>query len=140
MLNVIISSYLCNTMLARLISFLLLVVIVFSQSSKLVIYLNFKINQDYISKELCENREVPKMNCNGKCYLAKQLQKQEKKEKEEKAPLQQRIKLDVLCCLKRPVYNLLVPYKLEEKNILLNSIDELKKGFLTKVFQPPQFG
>ncbi|MFL2581555.1 MAG: hypothetical protein ACJ0QJ_00160 [Flavobacteriales bacterium] len=127
-------------MLTRLLCFLLLGAIVYSQSSKLVIYLNFKINQEYISKELCENREVPKMNCNGKCYLAKQLQKQEEKEKEEKAPIKQRIKIDVLCFLKKPVSNLLVHYKLKDNNLCFNSIDELKKGFLTKVFQPPQFG
>ena len=80
------------------------------------------------------------MNCNGKCYLAKQLQQQEEKEKEEKAPIKQRIKIDVLCFLKKPVSNLLVHYKLKDNNICFNSIDELKKGFLTKVFQPPQFG
>ena len=127
-------------MLTRLLCFLLLGAIVYSQSSKLVVYLNFKVNQEYISKELCENREVPKMNCNGKCYLAKQLQKQEKKEKEEKAPIKQRIKIDALCFLKKPAQNLLVLYKLKEKNILFNSIDEPKKGYLTKVFQPPQIG
>ena len=36
------------------------------------------------------------MNCNGKCYLAKQLQKQEKKEKRKKAPIKQQIKIDAL--------------------------------------------
>ena len=127
-------------MLTRLLCFLLLGAIVYSQSSKLVIYLNFKINQEYISKELCENREVPKMNCNGKCYLAKQLQQQEEKEKEEKAPVEQRVKIDVLCFYKKTVRDLLVQYKLEEKSILSNSMDELKEGYLTKVFQPPQIG
>jgi len=43
----------------------------------------FHINRTYIAKVLCENRDRPKLNCNGKCYLAKKLkQQQEKKDKE----------------------------------------------------------
>jgi hypothetical protein len=41
----------------------------------------FFIQQDTISKTLCENRNKPKLHCNGKCYLAKQLKKEEKKDK-----------------------------------------------------------
>ena len=41
---------------------------------------NYEINKDYISKNLCENRSKPKMHCNGKCHLRKQLQKESKKE------------------------------------------------------------
>lgn len=43
----------------------------------------FNINRNYIAKVLCENRDRPQLNCNGKCYLAKKLkQQQEKKDKE----------------------------------------------------------
>ena len=41
----------------------------------------FYFQQSTISKTLCENRDKPKMHCNGKCYLAKQLKKEEKKDK-----------------------------------------------------------
>lgn len=30
-------------------------------------------NYDYIVNVLCENRDQPQLNCNGRCYLAKQL-------------------------------------------------------------------
>jgi hypothetical protein len=40
----------------------------------------YRVNQDYIAKNLCVNRDKPKMNCNGQCYLAKQLKAQEEKE------------------------------------------------------------
>ncbi len=127
-------------MIMRCLCFLLLGAILYCQSSKLVIYLNFKINQEYISKELCENREVPEKNCNGKCYLSKQLQKQDKKEKKEKAPIKQRIKIDVLCFVIKPVCNVLINSKLKDNNLCFNFIYKLKKGYLTKVFQPPQIG
>jgi hypothetical protein len=40
----------------------------------------YRVNQDYIAKNLCENRDKPKMNCNGQCYLVKQLIAAEEKE------------------------------------------------------------
>ena len=38
-------------------------------------FVDYAINKDYIAKNLCENRNKPKMNCNGKCHLMKQLKK-----------------------------------------------------------------
>ncbi len=40
----------------------------------------FKVNQAEIIAEKCENKAIPMMHCNGKCYLAKKLQKIEQKE------------------------------------------------------------
>lgn len=50
--------------------------------------LNFYLNQKEIAAIECENKDRPEMNCNGKCYLAKQLQKADnelaaKKEKQQ---------------------------------------------------------
>ncbi len=35
----------------------------------------FRINKDYIAKNLCENRKQPQKKCCGSCYLKKQLKK-----------------------------------------------------------------
>ena len=40
----------------------------------------YRVNQDYIAKNLCENRDKPMLDCNGQCYLAKQLKAAEEKE------------------------------------------------------------
>jgi hypothetical protein len=50
--------------------------------------MNFYLNQKEIAAIECENKDRPEMNCNGKCYLAKQLEKSDneladKKEKQE---------------------------------------------------------
>ena len=37
--------------------------------------LDYVVNYDYIVKELCENKDKPAMNCNGKCHLMKELSK-----------------------------------------------------------------
>ncbi|RMG83363.1 MAG: hypothetical protein D6707_01185 [Bacteroidetes bacterium] len=37
--------------------------------------INYFVNYDYISKELCENKDKPELKCHGKCYLQKELKK-----------------------------------------------------------------
>ncbi|PWJ57659.1 hypothetical protein CLV98_106131 [Dyadobacter jejuensis] len=50
-----------------------------------LLYLDYEIRRDYIVANLCENRNRPELNCNGKCYLAKKIKsirEQERKEAE----------------------------------------------------------
>ena len=37
------------------------------------------VNYDYIVNVLCENRNAPQLQCDGKCYLAKQLSRESEK-------------------------------------------------------------
>ena len=39
-------------------------------------YVEYILNQDYIAEFLCINKDKPKLQCNGKCHLAKQIEKQ----------------------------------------------------------------
>lgn len=41
----------------------------------LVPIIEYYANYDYIANVLCENRDRPFLECNGKCYLEKQLKK-----------------------------------------------------------------
>lgn len=38
--------------------------------------MDYMVNYDYIVNNLCENRDKPEMNCNGKCHLSKELAKE----------------------------------------------------------------
>ncbi|GGD21719.1 hypothetical protein GCM10011368_24680 [Hyunsoonleella pacifica] len=40
-------------------------------------YIEYVLNQDYIAEFLCVNKDKPKLQCNGKCHLAKQIEKQQ---------------------------------------------------------------
>jgi len=42
----------------------------------------YVMNYDYIKNVLCENLDKPMLNCDGKCYLAKQLAKESKEDQE----------------------------------------------------------
>lgn len=44
-------------------------------------YITYKINYNYISTVLCENKENPEMHCDGKCHLKKELKKAANEEK-----------------------------------------------------------
>lgn len=48
--------------------------------SQAVIMVKYKIDQAYIVRVLCENRDKPDMHCNGKCYLRKKLQQDEQQQ------------------------------------------------------------
>ncbi len=39
-------------------------------------YVEYVINQDYIAEFLCVNKDKPKLQCHGKCHLAKEIDKQ----------------------------------------------------------------
>jgi ADP-glucose pyrophosphorylase len=65
----------------RTLTILVVVATLFASFSKAFVMGAFLINQANISKTLCENRNQPKKHCEGKCYLKKQMTKDEKKDK-----------------------------------------------------------
>jgi len=62
-------------MLRQCTAFILLLAFMASSFSKAVIVADFYANQDYIAKNLCENRGNPGMHCCGRCLLRKRLNK-----------------------------------------------------------------
>jgi len=67
-------------MLRQCTAFLLLLAFLASSFSKAVIVADFYANQDYIAKNLCENRGNPKMHCCGRCLLRKRLARENNKD------------------------------------------------------------
>ncbi|QJX45630.1 hypothetical protein HMJ29_01235 [Hymenobacter taeanensis] len=41
------------------------------------------LNQDYIARVLCINRDKPQLKCNGRCHLRKELKAQEEREQKQ---------------------------------------------------------
>ncbi len=58
-------------------SLFLLLVVACTSFSKFIVLLDFQLNNRYIAASLCENRNKPASCCHGKCFLKKQLQKEE---------------------------------------------------------------
>ena len=51
-------------------------------------------NYKYISEELCENKDRPELECNGKCYLIKQTRAQSEDREEKEAVISERLNLE----------------------------------------------
>ncbi|HTR31933.1 MAG TPA: hypothetical protein VMH27_21820 [Puia sp.] len=81
-------------MLRHYTAILLLLAFGASSFSKAVIVVNFYANQDYIAKNLCENRDRPIMHCCGRCQLRKRLNReadQDKNNAEQRADNKQEV-------------------------------------------------
>ncbi len=66
--------------LKKTVSIFLLTVIMLQTFVNVSIGVYYYFNKAYITQQLCENRNKPKLHCNGHCYLSKQLKKAEEKE------------------------------------------------------------
>ncbi|HLX90193.1 MAG TPA: hypothetical protein VKR32_00840 [Puia sp.] len=61
----------------RLAAIIMIPAIAGTTFSKAIALLDYQLNRDYIAAKLCENKNKPGCCCHGKCFLKKQLQKDE---------------------------------------------------------------
>ena len=66
----------------QLLAYLLVAAIGLNVFSELGIYISFKINQDYIAKNLCVERDNPNSTCHGCCQLEKKMKTDEQQKQE----------------------------------------------------------
>jgi len=114
----------------------LLLALLLPSVAKICIFIDFKINQSFIAAELCENRAKPTSGCNGHCYLAKKLRKQEKKEHEQ-VPESLKEKSEILFVLEFD-QAFAVPLFVESKNKPSAQAWFPRSGSWDQVFRPPQ--
>ncbi len=70
--------------MSKIISFIILTSHLLVISFQSMPVFNYIANYKHISQELCENKDKPELECNGKCYLIKQTRalQEDKEEKE----------------------------------------------------------
>jgi hypothetical protein len=118
----------------RIIVVFFLFVFVLQFGMKGIITIVFYFQQDAISKTLCENRDKPKMHCNGKCYLAKQLKKEEKKDRGIQKVNKEVVELLMIV----PEYYSFELVNYMTKNLFNKfSIDKKYESMLNSLFRPP---
>ncbi|PMB40138.1 hypothetical protein CEN47_03890 [Fischerella thermalis CCMEE 5319] len=107
--------------------------------SKIGILIDFKINQDFIAKVLCINREKPMSTCNGKCYLSEQLKKVEEQE-EKQAPTNKKERLEVVYYFATSSY--VYPLYINSSVSKLNPawvVEFFTSTYIATIFHPPKF-
>jgi hypothetical protein len=73
----------------QFITILLIVLIGFQTFYPVTIYAYYYGNKNYIVTALCENKNKPKLQCNGKCFIKKQLKKVEQEQQKEKPQIKE---------------------------------------------------
>jgi len=100
-----------------------------------IIYVTFKIHQDYIVTNLCVQKDAVVNTCHGHCQLTDKMQDHEKKQKDN--PLIQEGWLNF--CFLKPTNRFLFELRLlqiREKKIFIPSL--YSSVFLQKIFHPPK--
>jgi hypothetical protein len=78
-------------LLKQLTTALLIFAVFASNFSSGFVYAGFKVNQDYIAKNLCVNRFNPSLHCNGKCYFMRKIKEANDREKSQEQQLQKNL-------------------------------------------------
>jgi hypothetical protein len=117
----------------KIAALVLLMAVAGSSFNKVIVMLDYHFNQKYIAATLCENRNKPACCCHGKCFLKKQLQKDEDTGKNNLPPSKD--KSDILFfCDQHEDFSFI-----KEINLSIHQKYLLKKyaTSLTPVFHPP---
>lgn len=118
----------------QIVSLILLSVFLLQIFSRFIICADYIINKDYIAKVLCINKDKPRMRCEGKCHLKKQLDKEEKKEQSPTNPIKEKNEIQFFS--ESNSVSSFVAIPLVSKQISVYSFSLSEKHTLT-VFHPP---
>lgn len=94
----------------------------------------FKINQDYIAKNLCVQKEVENNTCQGCCHLKKQMEQQNEQEKSNPNQSREKLLIDLF-----PLENIKTQPKSVHTTIRYKELQcQFVNSFISDVFHPPQ--
>lgn len=71
-----------NTMLKKILIYLIIICTVSNGFMQLVIYSGYKMNKEYLTSVFCINKAHPELHCDGQCFLAKKLKDLDNKNKQ----------------------------------------------------------
>jgi hypothetical protein len=120
--------------LKYIISAILILSILSFQFSDLLVYISFKINQDYIAKNLCVEKDIVGSTCKGCCQLKKKLENNAKQK--EQVPPAQNSKQNIDFFTFNYLINNYFPLPVEVTKSYLCRLNNYK--FLSSIFRPPE--
>lgn len=101
--------------------------------------IEYSIQYDYIVTVLCENKDQPELECNGTCYLSKQLAKESGNDQEN--PLNTSNKLEIpqiLILEKTPNFDFSFFVENEYRQLTEASPENYHPLFSSEILDPPQ--
>ena len=121
----------------RSIALILILSIAFQHFAKLFTVAWYQVNKTYIAKNLCENRNKPKMHCNGKCQLRKKLQQLEQGHSEHSSTPVKIDKLENSDCVLINQIPILIKYTAFKKYVYAIYNDCYVYAYSNKLLKPP---
>ncbi len=113
---------------------LLLVSFSYQSVSKTIIYFSFKYNQKTLATTVCVNKDKPKSCCEAKCYLDKEIKKEEKRQSESSATIKDKVEKTEL---KTGLCNFVFLGNTDVQNVTCNYLTKPLMLFSSSVFHPP---
>ncbi|MBS1918496.1 MAG: hypothetical protein JST87_19690 [Bacteroidetes bacterium] len=104
-----------------------------STFNKAIVLLDYRVNQNFIASTLCENRNKPQCCCHGKCFLKKQLQKDEDGSKNNSSVSKDKSDVQLFCEEnENPAFALL-----RKTQYSFAYIEKKYTNFPSSIFHPP---
>jgi hypothetical protein len=103
----------------------------------IIIYANFKINQDEIAKTICIQRKVANNTCNGQCELRKTLKKYDENERKTDNVLKEKVELIYI----KPVFEneLVISFDTNSSKLSVFHTSEKPISISKLAFRPPTY-
>ena len=98
------------------------------------IYLNFKLNQKELSATVCENKNKPKSCCAAKCYLEKEIKKEDKRQSDSSSSIKDKTEKSEL---RTGLITFVFEPALVTKQIVFSKSGNLPDDISFSVFHPP---
>jgi hypothetical protein len=115
-------------------SFILLISFSYQCVAKSVIYISFKSNQKKLAETVCVNKDKPKSCCAAKCYLEKEIKKEDDRQSNSTTTVKDKAEKSELRT--GFVYFLFFANEILQQ-ISYSVVKDLPISFLTSVFHPP---
>jgi len=96
--------------------------------------LDYQLNKDYISAKLCVNRNRPSSCCHGKCFLKKQLQKEDGQDKNSNPSSREKNDVSLYC---EPLLNREWASSILNSNFSDQYLLKKYNSSVSSIFHPP---
>ena len=117
-----------------LFSLFLLISFSWQCAAKSVIFLSFKFNQKELAATVCENKDKPKSCCAAKCYLEKEIKKEDKRQSDSSSSLKDKIeKVE----LKTGFITFVFAPAIAAKQMITSKSGDLPDAIYFSIFHPP---
>jgi len=113
---------------------LLLISVSWQCAAKSVIVFKFRLNQKELAKTVCENKDKPKSCCAAKCYLDKEIKKENKRESNSSSTIKDKTEKSEL---RTGLITFVFISPIINQHFALSQISSLPFCFIPSVFHPP---